>query len=642
MPLHPATPLEPRRFRRASRPAAVIGAVFLAGALTLPVGAASAAEAGTTGCDFDTGLCVIDPSNIDANPSVIVPADTHVMTAVVVGGTGGANSNGVLGGQGGITVATFPVTPGEQLHLMLGEGADGATPGDGFSSGGRGGPASDTPTGMPTGGAGGGSTALLDASHTPIVVSGGGGGAGGDMEGGGDAGGRGGSGGSPAKDGWNGWPNEENTDGAAGGEGGSNSSPDGADRSALPLSPTTGAGGGGWNGHGGGGGGHGDTGAPIRDGIQYGAAGGGGGGQSYVSPQVTTWTFRSAGPMNTGGDGVVALFPRSTAAIYDCAAGTQDYNLAEGATRVFGIVGGGAGGSTRDDGQGGGGAVVTGTFDVAGPAQLQVVVGCSGASGGYGWSSGGSGGRATTAEVSGGTGGGSTQIDITGVGGPKLGAGGGGGAGGGIFEPACNCAGGDGGSGIPVPVPGGVGAAGDGEEGGGFNAGDGGPGGNANGASGDDGQNHTDGAPGGGGGGGIFNGGSFGRAGGFSSSGGGGGAGSSFVFPGAELVSGGSLDPRFGYADNGIAVIVPIFPVADAPAPEPSPSPSPTESTVPPAGSDPANADAAGLRALPATGAPWSPESALLLALTALAVAGAGCRLLARSSTDGRRSPRDG
>ncbi|WP_308796523.1 hypothetical protein [Agromyces silvae] len=638
MTLSPTASLGFRRVRRVPRWSAVtaFGAVFLAAALITPAGAASGAEAGSAACDFDAGLCVVDPSNIAANPSVIVPADTHVMTAVVVGGNGGANSTGVLGGQGGLTVATFPVTPGEQLRIMLGEGADGPTPGAGYSSGGRGGPISDTPTGMPTGGGGGGSTAVLDASDQPIVVSGGGGGAGGDMEGSGDAGGQGGSGGSPAKDGWNGAPNEQNTDGAAGGEGGAHSTPDGEDTHGMPASPTTGAGGGGWNGNGGGGGGHGDTGAPIDDGIQYGAAGGGGGGQSYVSPAVTTWTFLSAGPMNTGGDGVVALFPRSTAAIYQCADGTQDYDLAEGATRVFGIVGGGAGESTRDNAQGGGGAVVTGTFDVAGPQQLQVVVGCSGERGGYGWSSGGAGGHGGTAEVSGGTGGGSTQIDITGLGGPKLGAGGGGGAGGGIFEPVCNCPGGDGGSGIPVPVAGGVGQAGDGGVGGGALGGNPGPGGNANGASGDDGQNHTDGAPGGGGGGGIFNGGSFGRAGGFSSSGGGGGAGSSFVSPDAALVSGGTLDPRDGYVLDGIAVIVPIFAAEDAPAP--SPSPGPNDPSVPPAGGgSAADPSGSGLRALPATGAAWTAESLIVLIAAAIAAVGWGSALVMRRAR-GRRA----
>ncbi|GAA3010267.1 hypothetical protein [Microbacterium aurantiacum] len=143
----PTTETTRRRTRGRGRIAAsMAGTLVFAGWIGAP--AAAAPLEPEIGCDLDTGMCIIDPSNIDTASSVVVPADVHVMTSVVLGGNGGANSSGVLGGQGGLTVATFPVTPGQQLRIVLGEGADGATPGDGFSSGGRGGPVSSTPTGM--------------------------------------------------------------------------------------------------------------------------------------------------------------------------------------------------------------------------------------------------------------------------------------------------------------------------------------------------------------------------------------------------------------------------------------------------------------------------------------------------------------
>ncbi|QJU55633.1 hypothetical protein SCB71_00925 [Herbiconiux sp. KACC 21604] len=517
----------------------------------------AADESVADGCSFETGFCQVD-GQPGSSHEVAVPTGVSRITALVIGGAGGANSSGQPGGQGGLTMATFEVSAGQTLDVIIGGAASGAAPGVGFTSGGKGGRSVATPDFMPTGGGGGGSSAVLDGTSGEVIaVAGGGGGAGGDALGGGAPGGSGGDGGQPASSGGNGSPTGTSSDGAQGGDGGGAGQPDGEDNTTVSIAPTPGAGGGGYaDGGSGGGGSSGFTGTP--DGTEdYASAGGGGGGQSYVAPSVVTWRFLASGPWNAAGDGTVLLYT-SSGSVFTCASGTQDDVLPDAATGVMVVAAGGAGESTEDNGQGGAGALVTGQFAVAGGTQLKVVVGCAGDHGGYGWSSGGAGGSAHDLTKTGGRGGGSSAV-VPGNSAPSIGAGGGGGAGGPIFDAVCNCSGGNGGVGIGTPVAGGIGEAGAGGQGGGLFGGDGGAGGFSDGASGDDGQNGEFlKAPGGGGGGGIVSGGSFGRRGGESSAGGGGGAGSSYAVDGAIFLTGGTLDPTV--FDDGVVLIIPVVP----------------------------------------------------------------------------------
>ena len=559
----PASAVTESRIRGVARlrPLLALGAtVALVGvgfAVPSSASAAEAADAVADGCSFETGFCQVD-GQPGSSYEVAVPAGVDRITALVIGGAGGANSSGQPGGQGGLTMATFEVSAGQTLDVVIGGAASGAAPGVGFTSGGRGGRSVATPDFMPTGGGGGGSSAVLDGTSGEVIaVAGGGGGAGGDALGGGAPGGSGGDGGQPASSGGNGSPTGTSSEGAQGGDGGGAGQPDGENNTTVSIAPTPGAGGGGYSdGGSGGGGSSGFTATP--DGTEdYASAGGGGGGQSYVAPSVVTWRFLASGPWNEAGDGTVLLYT-SSGSVFTCATGTQDDVLPDAATGVMVVAAGGAGESTEDNGQGGAGALVTGQFAVPGGTQLKVVVGCAGDHGGYGWSSGGAGGSAHDLTKAGGQGGGSSAV-VPGGSAPSIGAGGGGGAGGPIFDALCNCSGGNGGDGIGAPVAGGIGEAGAGGQGGGLLGGDGGAGGFSDGASGDDGQNGEFlKAPGGGGGGGIVSGGSFGRRGGESSAGGGGGAGSSYAVDGSMFLTGGTLDPTV--FDDGVVLVIPVVP----------------------------------------------------------------------------------
>lgn len=231
---------------------------------------------------------------------------------------------------------------------------------------------------------------------------------------------------------------------------------------------------------------------------------------------------------------------------YGCLGFAQNFSVPRGVDKLTVTVTGSSGGSASTGGEGGAGATVTATVPVAAGDLLDVTVGCWT---GYGWSSGGSGGR-TSATLpgfsDGANGGGSTGIARSGASTPLVVAGGGGGGGGtGVTGLSY---GGDGGSGGRTPgngAPGtGNGAANDGGAGGAASTPAGVPGG----------QGH-DGAAGGGGGGG---GGGYPKGGGpglggdaGGGGGGGGGAGSSFA---ADELTGVSYATSDGGDEGSVSI----------------------------------------------------------------------------------------
>src|SRR5262245_54518422 len=131
-----------------------------------------------------------------ADDTFTVPAGVTCLTVTASGGSGGA---GVLGngqpdadgGAGAVVVAVFPVTPGEDLDIVVGSGGDdgvnnefqipvgagGAGGASSFGSGGDGGDGFEVELAAAGGGGGGGASAVL-RSGAPLVVAGGGGGGG--------------------------------------------------------------------------------------------------------------------------------------------------------------------------------------------------------------------------------------------------------------------------------------------------------------------------------------------------------------------------------------------------------------------------------------------------------------------------------
>jgi hypothetical protein len=204
-----------------------------------------------------------------------VPADTHYISMVAGGGSGGYASDQVFQsggpGGGGVIGALVPVIPGEVLSIYVGQGAHrGPEAMPGFVSGGHGGGAPSPIASQ--GGGGGGSSAVVGSKSGLLIHAGAGGGAGG--AGGSSGGGDGGSGGLPAQSGTHGI-NRDPIKGGSGGQGGDPRLPKqaGNGHSAGTLQTSGGGGGGGGGAFGGAGGGSGDTGT---------GGGGGGGGASFV------------------------------------------------------------------------------------------------------------------------------------------------------------------------------------------------------------------------------------------------------------------------------------------------------------------------------------------------------------------------
>jgi hypothetical protein len=203
-----------------------------------------------------------------------VPSGITSITVKAWGAGGGNTPREGLGGAGGYATATLPVTPGERLTIVVGEGGQNlgtANIGNGGASG-----------GVHDGASGGGRTAV-ERANQPVLVAGGGGGGGG-ASGGTYFGGSGGAGG--AASGERGLPS---TGGGAGGEGGTQSGGGAGGAATNGSDGTAGTvnrgGAGGTDGGGGGGGGYrgggGGEGAGSIECCSL-AAGGGGGGSSFV------------------------------------------------------------------------------------------------------------------------------------------------------------------------------------------------------------------------------------------------------------------------------------------------------------------------------------------------------------------------
>jgi hypothetical protein len=221
-----------------------------------------------------------------------VPSGVAVVTVEAVGGSSGkgrSTQDLTAPGRSADLTATFPVTPGEVLHLhVAGNGAD-FTPNGGGQGGFNGGGAGGDAGGGYGGGGGGGATDIRVGGDTladRVVVAAGGGGADLFDDHGGDAG-------LPAgTDGCNGIPAQPGTDtvGGAAGHGDTCSGSAGTDGAvgvggdgAAGFGSATGGGGGGGGYFGGGGG---DS------------FGGGAGGSSYTTPSAIGVTTRVA-PLGT-------------------------------------------------------------------------------------------------------------------------------------------------------------------------------------------------------------------------------------------------------------------------------------------------------------------------------------------------------
>ena len=289
---------------------AALFAAFLAG------GAASASKPPTILATFTT----------PGTHAWVVPDKVKVVTFDVFGAEGGSTVDDstspgtiiALGGRGGEALATFPVTPGQTIQIVVGgRGVDssGETAGaGGFNGGGdgdRGGiyGGSNRPTTVFFGGAGGGgasdvrlgpcAVSLTCALADRVVVGGGGGGAGGEPT---EAPGTGGAGGGPSGgtgvgDGA-GRGGTQLTGGTCLFPGGTNSQTSGSFGQGGGGNGAGGGGGGGWYGGAGGC----TSGIPPSDG--QGSAGGGGSGLIPTSDKKVTGSF-PGGTSNTNGSVVI-------------------------------------------------------------------------------------------------------------------------------------------------------------------------------------------------------------------------------------------------------------------------------------------------------------------------------------------------
>lgn len=169
-------------------------------AWSLPVFAAAvavpmASASGTPACATQKTFFTLpdSPSAAGITTTFIVPAKVTSLTVTVAGGAGGSTDGPaalIRGGNGGLVTATIPVTPGETLDLIVGQGGASRTAlsanpsivtgGQGFGSGGDSDPAADNPDNGPGswwGGAAGGAGSAISRGTQPLVVAGGGGGA---------------------------------------------------------------------------------------------------------------------------------------------------------------------------------------------------------------------------------------------------------------------------------------------------------------------------------------------------------------------------------------------------------------------------------------------------------------------------------
>ena len=233
-----------------------------------------------------------------------IPAGVTSINVSLSGAGGGSASLGgtSTGGSGGLVEGVLPVTPGQQLYVMVGQGGStggAATFGGGGAMGGF------------SGASGGGRSAILNAAQSADLVTAGGGGGSGNYGGGRNGGAGGGSTGGSGT-----------TVGSAGGGGGATGSAGGggggggnfAGSDGTQYTGGTGQGGGGGGGYYGGGGG------AAYTNFQYYA--GGGGGSAYTSGLTTVTT-------NTAGGGAGATSNGSVTITYTPAPTVRPGNLVE-------------------------------------------------------------------------------------------------------------------------------------------------------------------------------------------------------------------------------------------------------------------------------------------------------------------------
>ncbi len=471
----------------------------------------------------------------------VVPDDVTAVMITTLGGSGEPIDKGGNPGGGGVAVAGYAVTGGQELTVWVGgQGAEGG--GWGFACGGARGTGGEGTPVWPAGdgGGGGGASAVTSgaagvaagncdpatrpASADVLMVAGGGGG--GSGEGAEEVGAKpshwqripgvdGGDGGNPAASGYAGQVI------GVGGCGGCESTGNGGDgQSATPVIELhqggSGGGGGGFDGTGGGGGGG-------ENGEANGS--GGGGGLSYLSPMSRHGLYL---PGSGAADGSVTI-AAGRLDTFACQGAPEGITVPAGAGAVQVDMAGGQGGirAQDEDGIGGDGATVSTAFAVRPGWSGSVSVGCHGTSGGAGWGFGIGGFHGTagsSAALDGTGGGGSSEVGITAPGNGDLAATAGGGGGGGGDTELVSNGGGNGGDGGSPP---GAGQNGHATFGSGPDGGCGGCAGPVDGASGHHASTASQGGGGGGGGAGYF-GGAGGNTGSFSG-GGGGGSGSSWV-----------------------------------------------------------------------------------------------------------------
>jgi uncharacterized repeat protein (TIGR01451 family) len=244
--------------------------------------------------------------NVPGTYSWTVPPGVTQVEVTASGAIGGPAASGSCSpGAGGHVEATVPVTPGEELRLMVGGAggsASGGTPGAaGVNGGAKGGRAG---AGVPSGGGGGGGWSGVSRGTDPLVVAAGGGGCGAGGGNGGDDEEPGSDGSSPSH-----FMPQGGGAGTQTGPGAGGVSDDGFDAGNDGAPFVGGAGFGADSDEGGGGGGGGGFfGGGGGGGFQLNGltAGGGGGGSDFVVPSATGVTV--AHGTNIGGGAVAVTY----------------------------------------------------------------------------------------------------------------------------------------------------------------------------------------------------------------------------------------------------------------------------------------------------------------------------------------------
>jgi hypothetical protein len=247
-----------------------------------------------TGPVCDTDSCAITYSYTGATEPFTVPTGVNAVTVSVSGAQGSSWVNFRPGGNGATVHGVLPVTPGEQLTVLVGQA--GSVSGSATFGGG----------GASTGqylGSGGGGSFIFDPDGEPLVAAGGGGSATDAVPSGGVGAGAGGTGGSGTGIGYSGETPPTGGSPTAGGIHGATGFSNGNDGTGPAANGQPGKGGDGaglpgdpWVGGGGGGGYYGGGGGAY---AQAGA-----GGSGYADPSMTDLTSTNGA---NGGNGVVSI-----------------------------------------------------------------------------------------------------------------------------------------------------------------------------------------------------------------------------------------------------------------------------------------------------------------------------------------------